>query len=78
MSKKRKKYDVHGTVIGGKFLGTFEAFSAEEAVEMALEEAGGNISLCHQCSGECEDGFVDTAEAEECRTSAAEESQVER
>ncbi len=58
------KYRVVGTVVGGKYLGEFEADSAELAEEMAMDEHGGNISLCHQCSGECEDGEVTAAHAE--------------
>lgn len=64
-TKKTKMYHVTGTVVGGKYLGTYEAETAEQAVEKALNENGGHISLCHQCSGECEDGFVDEAVASE-------------
>lgn len=59
------KYHVVGTVHGSKYLGEYEAESAEEAVEMALAEKGGPISLCHHCSQECEDGNVESATADE-------------
>lgn len=51
------KYRVHGKVVGGKYLGEFEAATPEEAEEMAIEENGG-VSLCHQCADECEDPEV--------------------
>lgn len=63
--KCKKKWHVNGFVVGGKYLGLFEADTAEEAVEKALNAMGGPISLCHQCSRECENGTVEEAEAEE-------------
>lgn len=57
-------YRVHGTVVGGKYLGEFEADSPEEAVEKALDE-NGHVFLCHQCAGECENAEVEDAVAEE-------------
>ncbi|ACL60545.1 hypothetical protein [Methylobacterium nodulans] len=58
------KFHVVGKVVGSKYLGCFEAATAEEAVEKALNEAGGPISLCHQCTDECEDGCVEDARAD--------------
>lgn len=58
------KYHVIGSVKGSKYLGVYEADSAEEAIEAALNEQGGPISLCHSCSSQCEDGSVEEATAE--------------
>lgn len=62
---KKKVFAVHGTVIGGKFLGEYEAETKEQAIALAEAEHGGPISLCHQCSSECEDGFIDKIDADE-------------
>ena len=59
-----KKYRVYGKVTGSIYLGIFEAESAEEAIEIANEEAGGPIALCHECAGKCEDAVVEPIEAE--------------
>jgi len=57
------KYRVYGTVMGGKFLGEYEADTKEEAEEMAWENA--DVSLCHQCSCECDDPQVTEITTEE-------------
>ena len=59
------KYKVYGTVTGTKYLGTFEAESAEVAETMAWESDECCVSLCHQCFGECEDPEVTEVSAEE-------------
>lgn len=60
---KKKRWDVYGTVTGGKFIGTYVAATAEEAKKMA--EGDADVSLCHQCSGECENAEVEVTHAEE-------------
>jgi hypothetical protein len=53
---KKKKYRVSATVVGGKYIGDFESVS-EETLLKWLEAGNGEenfVSLCHQCSGECE------------------------
>ena len=55
------RYHVTGTVIGSKYLGVFEAETADAAIHQAIEGASSN--LCHQCSGECEDGQIEDGEA---------------
>ena len=62
---KKKTYRVWASVVGTKYLGAFEASSKEEAEEIAMESDEACISLCHQCSRECEDPVVDKADAEE-------------
>jgi hypothetical protein len=59
------KYKVYGTVTGTKYLGTFEAESAEVAETMALNSDVAYVNLCHQCFGECEDAVVTEVSAEE-------------
>lgn len=54
---------VNGIVKGGKFLGYFEAETKEQAIALALNTDEANVSLCNQCSGECEDGAIEEADA---------------
>lgn len=49
------KFDVWAKVSGTKYLGQFEAATKEAAEELALESDAAGVSLCHQCSPECED-----------------------
>lgn len=65
MSKTSKRwYSVSGRVVGSKYLGRFLASSADEAVDMALQSDEAWVSLCHQCSCECEDPQMEDAYAE--------------
>jgi hypothetical protein len=59
------KYSVVATVSGSKYLGEFEAATAEEAVQMALESEAAQVCLCHQCSDQCEDPECVAASADE-------------
>ena len=58
------KFNVVGVVTGSKYLGCFEAETAEEAVEMALKSDKASVSVCHHCSEEVEDPEVQSARAE--------------
>ena len=49
-------------VIGGTFVGVFEAETAEAAIEKAWKKA--HVSLCHHCSREISDPEVDELHAE--------------
>mgnify|MGYP000081162469 CR=1 FL=1 len=49
---KQKLYLVYATVTGSKYLGTYRASSKKEAIEKAQQNS---VSLCHQCSRECQD-----------------------
>ena len=60
-----KKYRVCGVVIGGKYLGVFEANSPEEAVDAAMCSEAAYVSLCHQCSPDCENAEIQSVDAEE-------------
>lgn len=57
------KWRVNGTVTGGKYLGTYEAETAEQAEEMAME-AEGTITFCHECSKNLGDFEITKALAE--------------
>lgn len=48
------KWLVYGKVSATKYLGEYEAETAEEAEEMAME-AKGYVSVCHQCDSEVSD-----------------------
>jgi len=65
MSKEKKTYSVSASVRGSKYIGEFEASSKEEAMEIALKSDEMYISLCHQCSSECEDAEIDEVFVEE-------------
>lgn len=58
------KFNVYGTVTAGCHLGEYEAETAEAAVEMALNEKGGYISLCHECAHKIEEPEITDAIAE--------------
>lgn len=62
--KKLNTYSVYGTVTGSKYLGDFQATTPEEAIDMAIDSDAGHVSLCHQCSGQCEDPEIHNATAE--------------
>jgi hypothetical protein len=57
------KYTVSGKVVGTKYLGEFEAPSAEAAIEQALDSEATYIRLCHQCVNEVEYAEITSAEA---------------
>jgi hypothetical protein len=57
------KFDVYGVVTGTKYIGQFEAATAEKALEAATARAG--VNLCHRCSSECLDPEVSEMFAEE-------------
>lgn len=49
-----KKWSVWGKVSATKYLGKFEAETADEAEMMALDK-NGSVSVCHQCCEEVTD-----------------------
>lgn len=59
------KYAAYAKVSGSKFLGVFEANSAQEAEEKALASDAASINLCNHCSEECEDAEVTEISVEE-------------
>jgi hypothetical protein len=48
--------------VGSKYLGEVEADTMEEAIEKGGRRA--HVSLCHQCSHECEDPEIQEVFAE--------------
>lgn len=60
-----KRWRVWGTVVGTKYLGEFEANTMDDAIDKALESSEACVSMCHQCSGECEDPEIHEASADE-------------
>lgn len=61
------RFKVYGVVTGSKYLGEFEANSKEEAEELALQSNEAYVSLCCECSDECEDPEVTEVEAVEIK-----------
>lgn len=53
-----KTWRVNGIVTGGKYLGTVEARTKEEAERAAWDSLEWSVGLCHHCSGECEDAEI--------------------
>lgn len=60
-----KRFHIYAVVRGSKYLGEIEAETKEEAEEKALGLDSADISLCHQCSCQCEDPTVVEVTAEE-------------
>jgi len=56
------KFNVYGSVVGSKFIGTYEAKTRDEAIDKASRDA--HVSLCHHCATECENAEVDELTAE--------------
>jgi hypothetical protein len=59
------KFNVYATVTGSKYIGEFEAETKEDAIDQAELSGGAYVSLCHQCSAECEDPEAHNFVAEE-------------
>ncbi|KVL67380.1 hypothetical protein [Burkholderia ubonensis] len=47
-----KKFRVYGMFTCSKYLGEFEAETAEEAADKAAESEENHVSLCHHCARE--------------------------
>lgn len=60
-----KKFNVYGKVVGTKYLGKFTTNNKQEAINKA--EKISSVSLCHQCSKECEDPEIIDIFAEEAK-----------
>lgn len=58
------KYSVHATIVGSKFLGEFDAETAEEAERLAVQSDAARMCLCHQCSSQVDGLQVEEASAE--------------
>ncbi len=53
------KYRASARIVGSKYLGEFEAENEDEAKLKAENSSEAHVSLCHQCSDECEDPECD-------------------
>lgn len=53
------KFEVRGIVSASKYVGTFTADTAQQALEMAIEEGDLDCRLCHQCARKMDDPEVD-------------------
>ena len=58
------RYRAYGVVYGGKYLGTVEADSKEEAINKAQELDSCYVSICHQCADEIDDPQIDRVQVE--------------
>jgi hypothetical protein len=58
------KYLIYGKVVGSKYIGEVEASNKKEAIEKGWKLDEVCVCLCHQCSGECEDGEISDLIAE--------------
>jgi len=65
----KKRWEIYGTVTGGKYCGTIEADSKEEAEEIAWSNLSKqldlDVDLCYRCSGQCENATITELNAEE-------------
>lgn len=59
-----KRWDCYGVVKGTKYLGTFEADTADEAKILAGNSAVAGVRLCHHCDAQCEDPEISEIHAE--------------
>ena len=64
---KKKKWRCSGTVVGGKYLGEVEAATKKEAMDLAEQLESVCVSLCHQCTSECEDPEITEIAVEEIK-----------
>ena len=60
-----KTWSVHGQVSAGRFVGTVEAETKEEAEKAAWKELDMGVYLCHQCADQAEDAAVTEIVVEE-------------
>lgn len=62
------EFRIVGAVSASKYLGTYEATNAEEAIAKMLEAETYSVSVCHQCSGDVEDPEIHTVYVENVET----------
>lgn len=58
------RWSLVGVVTGGKYIGTVEAETEEEAIEKGFQLSEASVSLCHGCASECEDPEIEEIRAE--------------
>lgn len=59
------KYHIYAKVVGSKYLGEVEANSEKEAIQKGWDLDEACVSLCHQCSSECEDAEIEEITVDE-------------
>ena len=64
-AKKLRRYMVTAEITGRKFLGYFDAESADAAIAQAEKQGDLTVSLCHQCAEEIESAECGELFAEE-------------
>ena len=58
----KRTWNVSATIVGSQHVGTYDAETGEEAIEMAGEDV--STSFCHQCSRRIENAEVSAMTAE--------------
>jgi hypothetical protein len=60
------KWSLTGCISAGKYLGTVEAETKEEAIEKGWQLESCHVSVCHQCADDVEDPeIIEIAASEE-------------
>ena len=58
----KRTWSVSATIVGSQHVGTYDAETGEEAIEMAGEDV--STSFCHQCTGKIENAEIVAMHAE--------------
>lgn len=53
------KYRVNAVVVGGKYIGEFDAENPEEAEQLAWNSDQCDVSFCWQCTSDCEGAEIE-------------------
>ena len=58
----KRTWNVSATIVGSQHVGTYDAETGEEAIEMAGEDV--STSFCHQCTSKIENAECESMTAE--------------
>jgi ribose 5-phosphate isomerase len=64
-TKSARRWRAWGTVQGTKYIGIVAGQTEAQAIDAALNHENREVSLCHQCSSECEDPEINRVGVEE-------------